>query len=156
MLHDEAEDTSSRMKTASHQLTSIYEGAKLYGVALPDIEEIEQEVVRSQGQSESPAASPRTPPGQLFHELIVDVMNRSTSGHSQEPPELSSLASTSSLLFQVPPVITTHSDLPGPSQFPLNGQSSSQMNPSYPASPPPSILLPQAGTTNREGKRHAL
>lgn len=155
MLHDEAEDTGSRMKTASHQLKSIYDGAKHYGVALPDIEEIEQEVSQSQGRLDLPTASPRTPPGTLFHELIVDVMNRSTRSPSQEPLELSSIASTSSMLFQVPPAQTAL-DPPGPPQSALNRQSLSQINHSYPASPPPSVLPPQAETSNREGKARVL
>lgn len=86
MLHDEAEHTGSRMKTASHQLEVICRGAKLYGIELPDVEEIEREDLKSEMLFDIPS-SPRTPPrtpSPVYHAGILDAMHQSSGSLTYE------------------------------------------------------------------------
>lgn len=161
MLHDEAEHTSSRKKTALHQLESIYKGAKLYGVELPDMDELKHEALSEAPPEtlQSPDVPLRTPPPQLFHELIVDVMNRSPESLSHEPSSLSSL----SFMTSVRRPSLEHKSLSPPRDVlpvrpqlsPSASQALSEISPagSSPTTPPPSIFPALVGDVDEENRK---
>lgn len=74
-------------------MESIYEGAKHYGVELPDIDKFERAASRSLGLSESPSlASEATSLGPLFGDHRADSVD-SDDNLTDNSAELSSLAS---------------------------------------------------------------
>lgn len=86
VLHEEVEHTNARAKTALHQVESLREGIELYGVQLPDKAEIEASIRQPTPEPQSPGTPTRTPPAQLFQDLLVDMLNRTPSSSPSNIP----------------------------------------------------------------------
>lgn len=144
MLHEEVELTSSRKKTAIHQLDSIRQGMEYFGVGLPDDKELEAAIRQAPPEMpQSPRTPTMTPPKQIYQELLTDILSHATtsssftggssnsSSFSLIPPihppspkvHLPTLGASAALSQQSPPNQVLSQISPPPSTFPTLGES---------------------------------
>lgn len=100
MLHEEVELTSSRKKTAIHQLDSICQGMEYFGVGLPDDKELEAAIRQAPPEMpQSPRTPTMTPPKQIYQELLTDILSHATTSSS-----FTGGSSNSSSFSLIPPI----------------------------------------------------